>query len=290
MKDVLAPAPENKWGVWVDGSGVFNQIADFSNLGSGQGTSATATVGVDYRLSGSFTAGFYTGYVGSWTNFNDGSEVDSNGSRFGIYSTYQNGGFYLNNVIGGEWNAYDWDRHVSFPGISRRARADTTGTVFETMFGGGYDWEINSNFQLGVFSSLEYTLLFVDGFTESGAGIFDTRVNGQNADSLRSNLGAQASWDLPIGTRTLRPGLLAAWRHEYLDGSRRVSSSLLGGAGPGVSIRLPGSQNKDSLLLNGGFSMDLTDDLAGYVYYSGDLAGGTTDNVHAVNAGIRLQF
>lgn len=290
MKDVLAPAPENKWGVWVDGSGVFNQIASFENLGRGQGTSAAATVGVDYRLSDNFTIGFYTGYVGTWTNFGGGSEIDSNGTRFGLYSTYKNGGFYLNNVVGGEWNSYDWERRINFPGISRTASADTNGTVFETMFGGGYDWDISNSFKLGLFSSIEYTLLCVDGFTESGARSLNLRVNDQDADSLRSNVGAQAMWTLPIGTRTLRPSLRAAWRHEYLDGSRRINSALVGGAGPAFSTRLPGTNRKDSLLLNGGFSLDLTDDVSGYVYYTGDLSGGTTDNIHSVNAGLRVQF
>lgn len=289
MKDVMAPVEENRWGVWVDGSGVFNEVAGIGTLRSGHASSGEGTAGVDYRLSDAMTLGFYTGYVGSWTYFPGNSEVDSNGSRFGIYSTWQSGGFYLNNVIGGEFNAYDWTRQINFPGISRTATAETDGTVFETMFGGGHDWKFG-NMEAGLFCNLEYTLMMIDGFTESGAGSLNLRISDQDAESLRTNLGAQLMWNVPVAGRNIRPSIRAAWRHEYLDYNRTVNSALVGGAGPGFGTSLPGGRRRDSLLLNGGFTMEITDNVSGYLYYTGDLGSGDTENIHAVNTGLRVAF
>lgn len=289
MKDVIAPEPD-RWGFWMDAAGLFNQTASFDNLGRGDGSSAAGTAGADYRFSDNLTMGFYTGYIGSWNEYDGTSRVDSNGSRFGIYSTWQNGGFYLNNVVGGEWNSYDWKRQIVFPGLNRTATADADGTVFETMFGGGYDWKPCPWGTFGLFGALEYTRLFVDSFTESGAGSLNLKVNDQDADSLRTNFGIQFTGTIPIGERTLRPSIRAAWRHEYLAGDRTVSSALLGGAGPGFSTTLRGNRRKDSLLLNGGFSMDLLENVSGSIYYTGDLGPDGTDNIHSINAGLRWEF
>ena len=112
-----------------------------------------------------------------------------------------------------------------------------------------------------------------------------------DADSLRTNLGLQFTGAIPIGEqRMLRPSLRAAWRHEYLDGNQSVNSSLQGGAGPGFGTTISGNRRRDGLLLNGGFSMDITPDLSGYLYYTGDLGPDGADNVHSVNTGLRLQF
>jgi outer membrane autotransporter protein len=67
-KGVMTPSPENKWGVWISGSGHYVSV---SNDGNGSGydfTTGGVTLGLDYRLSKNLAVGIALGYAHTWTN------------------------------------------------------------------------------------------------------------------------------------------------------------------------------------------------------------------------------
>jgi uncharacterized protein YhjY with autotransporter beta-barrel domain len=90
-------------------------------------------------------------------------------------------------VVGGEWNGYDRRRRIAFPGIDRSAHGETDGALFETMFGNGYDFKLGKKLTLGLFDSLEYTTVSINGFSEEVARSLDLAIADQNAPSLRSH-------------------------------------------------------------------------------------------------------
>jgi YVTN family beta-propeller protein/autotransporter-associated beta strand protein len=67
-KNVLAPSPENRWGVWITGNGDFVNV---SGDGNGKGydfSTGGVTFGLDYRLTRNFALGVAIGYAHTWTD------------------------------------------------------------------------------------------------------------------------------------------------------------------------------------------------------------------------------
>jgi outer membrane autotransporter protein len=78
---------------------------------------------------------------------------------------------------------------------------------------------------------LQYTSVGVDAFTETGAAALN--VSADNAESLRSSLGARfrKEWQTEWGTLTSE--WRASWEHEFLDKNRDLSASFADQALPG---------------------------------------------------------
>ena len=92
-KNVLAPSPENKWGVWISGSG---QFVDVNGDGNGKGyefTTGGVSFGLDYRLTKNFAVGVTLGYAHNWTSLTGDGNIDVNTGRGGLYATFSRAGF-----------------------------------------------------------------------------------------------------------------------------------------------------------------------------------------------------
>lgn len=285
----LAPVEENRWGVWVDASGVFGQSSNLGFLRQGDFTTGTFTLGADYALADNAFLGLYTGYVGSWSSLPGGARLNANGGRIGAYGSYGLGGFSINGLVGGLFNEYDWTRAILLPGLSRLGIADPSGTVFEAMGNIAYDWQWGG-LNLGAFTQLEYTGLGVNAFEEIGAGSLGYAYDHQTAQSLRSLVGGSLSWPLALTEKVVvEPLVQVAWRHEFLDTARTIDSALQGGLGPGFVTTLPASGARDSLAVSAGASMRWNEQWEISCFYTGDY-GGSEETIHAVNAGLRMTW
>src|SRR5208282_385336 len=92
-KNVLTPSPENKWGVWISGSGEFVNV---SGDGNGKGydfTTGGVSFGLDYRLTKNFAVGVAAGYADTWTNLTGNGNIDVNSGGGGLYATFSQDGF-----------------------------------------------------------------------------------------------------------------------------------------------------------------------------------------------------
>ena len=122
---VMSPAPENKWGVFITGTGQFIGVDDSGLDRPGFDIiSGGFTLGVDYRVCNNFALGLYGGYAHSTADFDDqlggfnGSEITVDGGKIGAYATWFSGGFYLDGAVGGGYNNYD-TRRSDLLGIER---------------------------------------------------------------------------------------------------------------------------------------------------------------------------
>jgi len=282
-KMALTPAPDNRWGVFVTGTGEWAEVGDSSNARGYDLTNAGFTVGVDYRLTDHLVIGLATGYDHSSADLTGNGRVIVDGGKLALYSSYFTGkGFYTDLSVEGGYNGYETHRAA----LNGSANGTDDGGELNLLFGTGYDWKLGG-VTFGPTGTFEYTYLGIDSFGEHGS-LAPLDFPTQHQESIRSAFGAKASCDWKIGSILLRPEVRAAWQHEYGDAILGIDSSFANGAGPEFLVHGPAT-GRDSLLLSTGFAIQCSPRCSTYVYYDGELARA---NYHAssVSGGFRIDF
>jgi T5SS/PEP-CTERM-associated repeat protein/autotransporter-associated beta strand protein len=253
---ILQERPDNRWGLFVDGNGVFAQANSANMLPSYNAQSGGVTTGVSFRVSPTLSVGAYTGYEGTYAKFNGGSSLIDNSVRFGLFGTYgqrDGRGFYMNAVLGGGYNGYQVSRSIQFNGLSRTANSSPGAGELDTMIGGGYDLR-KSNFTFGPTASLQYTYLGINSLDESGAQSLDYSTGGWNTSSMLSSVGAHAAYAWQANNNILIvPQINLSWQHEFMQNPYAINGSL--GGSPNFS-NWSSTPIRDFLYTGIGFTME----------------------------------
>ena len=287
--EVYVPTENNRWGVFINGSGNFVNVGDDDfNAPGYEITTGNFTLGADYRVGDHFAVGINGGYANSRADLVNDGRVDVDGGKIGAYATVFGKGFfggkiYIDGAVGGGLNNYDTHRI----GLQDElVRGDTDGTEFNAMLTYGSDWTFGC-FNIGTWSTIQYTNVNIDEFTEIGS-LAPLEIQDQGEDSIRATSGLRASYDIKAGRALIRPEVRAAWQHEYGDRAYQVDSRLASGAGGIFRVRGP-SIGRDAALLGAGLNVQWNTRFATYVYYDGVLGRGNYDN-NAVTGGLRVGF
>jgi outer membrane autotransporter protein len=229
---IVESAMATNWNSWVMANGEFSISRGLSGVPNYNNNAGGFLVGADYRLSENFSAGVFAGYEYSYAKYDGGSSTRGNSAIFGLYGSYTNeNGYYADAVVSGGYTGFQTRRSIEFGTIDRTASADPNSGQFSAALNLGKDFEIGK-FTLGPIIGVQYTYAGIGGFTETGAESLDLALGQQNANSLRSNLGARFAYNWEVGSNiTLIPEVRAFWMHEFLNNSRNISSALDGGNG-----------------------------------------------------------
>jgi outer membrane autotransporter protein len=282
-KAVFTPTPDNRWGVFVTGTGEWASAGDTNNARGYDLLNAGFTAGVDYKVTDHLALGVATGYDYSSADLESGGRVFVNGGKLSLYGTYFTGkGFYTDLAVQGGYNSYDTHR----AGVDGFANGGTDGGELNVLFDTGYDFKAGG-FTFGPTGQFGYTYLGVESFNERGS-LAPLDYPDQHQESIRSVFGAKASYDWKLGSMVVVPELRAGWQHEYADTTFGFDSRFGNGASPDFLVHGPAT-GRDSLLLGAGFAVKLGERISTYVYYDGELARA---NYHAsaVSGGFRLEF
>ena len=288
-RDVYTPSADNRWGVFVTGSGDFVTVSnDDLNARGYDITTGNFTVGADYRLGDHFAIGIDAGYSRSTADLVDDGRVDVDGGKIGAYATVFGKGlfcskFYVDGGVGGGLNSYD-TRRTGLQDVF--VRGDTDGTEFNAMISYGSDWTFGC-FNVGTWLTVQYTNVSIDEFTETGS-LAPLEIQDQDENSFRATTGVHASYDIKAGHFLFRPEVRAAYQHEYCDDAYQVDSRLASGAGDVFRVRGP-NIGRDAALVGTGMSVQWNNRLSTYVYYDGVLGRNNYDN-NAVSGGFRIGF
>ena len=270
-KNVLTPSPENKWGVWISGSGEFVNV---SSDGNGKGydfDTGGVSLGLDYRLTKNLAVGIAARYAHTWTNLVGNGNIDVDSGGGGLYATFFQDGFYLNGYAGGTHNSYDTQRDALGGGAS----GSTSGGEFDGYAGGGYEFH-SGGFSFGPIASLEYTYVDFTGYNERGS-LAPLRIESQSQDSLRTSVGVSASYTWKAGKVQLRPSLRASWQHEYFYSALPINAQFLSGAGSVFTVNGP-AEGHDSALIDAGLDVQWTPTIGTYFGYSGQVGRSNYDS------------
>ena len=231
-KDILRPGEDNRWGMFVDGNGVFAQASPVNTLPGYNSQAGGVTAGLTYKWNENFGSGLYAGYEGSYNRYSGGATLVDNSVRFGAIGTYgqRNAkgealGFYADALIGGGYNNYN---SSSTLGTSTFTSTPGAGEL-DSMLSGGYDIK-KGNWTFGPTASLQYTYFGVGSFSENGSHDLNGNNAGWNSSSMIGSLGAHAAYSWQANQNLLVvPQISLSWQHEFMQNPYDVSSSI-GGA------------------------------------------------------------
>ena len=282
-KAILTPAPDNRWGVFVTGTGEWASVGDTGNARGYDLTNAGFTLGIDYKLTDHFVVGLATGYDHSSADLANNGRIIVDGGKLALYSSYFTGqGFYTDLAVQGGYNGYDTHRAA----LDGAANGSANGGELNVLFGTGYDWKIGG-LTFGPTGNFEYTYLGLDSYGERGS-LAPLDFPNQHQESIRSTFGAKVSYDWKLGSVLVKPELRAGWQHEYGDATFGLDSSFANGAGPEFLVHGPAT-GRDSLLLSAGVAIQCSERVSTYVYYDGELAR-TNYQANSVSGGFRFDF
>jgi outer membrane autotransporter protein len=282
LPSIMNPSPDNRWGLFITGTGEFTDVDGTANAAGYDFDSAGITLGADYRVNPKLAVGIMAGYLDVKAHLVDDGRVDVQGFKGGVYATWFDQGFYIDAAAGGGYNFYDTRRGV----LDGTARGSTDGTELDGLIGTGFNFQ-RGRLTAGPTLTLQYTYVGIDGFTETGSRA-PLAVQDEDSHSLRTRLGGRLAYDLEAAKVKLRPELRLAWHHEYLDEDRAIDSRLASGAGTIFQVNSP-KIGRDSLALSAGLTAEWSPRLWTSLSYDTQLA---RDNymVHAVNASLSWSF
>lgn len=288
MAPAFMPCPENNWGIFVTGSGDFVNVENEDENAPGYDlTTGDVTLGVDYRIGNHFAMGVAGGYAGSTARLVDDGRVEVDGEKIGGYLTAFGKGLFGSTIYvdlagSGGWNNYDTRRS----GLLGDATGSTDGAEWNGLLAYGSDWTFGG-FTIGTWSTLQYTKIDIDGFSESGS-LAPLDFPDQDQDSFRATSGLRANYEARFGKcGIVRPELRAAWQHEYQDRAYPIDANFIGGLG-GFTVHGP-QIGRDAALLGAGVNVQWCARFGTYLYYDGVLGRKNYDN-NAVSGGFRVSF
>jgi len=290
-KNMIGSVSETpKWGVWASGNVTLGTETSNNGLPGYHSTMGTPTIGADYRVCPNLTLGILGSYTTGGAGFTDGSRINTNVEMAAVYGTWRTGNWHVNGLAGAGHTNFDTSR-ATFGGL---ANSNPDGYEVLTDWMGGYDFHLGPKLVITPEIGLQYTHLGVDGYTETGAGVFDLAVGSQDINSLRSHIGFKMDRAFTVGRNlTFIPELRAQWYHEFMDDSRGVSTSLPGAPAVGSFAVGTYAPQRDFALVGAGLNTAFT----GYkgvpvqMFVNYDLQVGQSDYIaNSVNAGVRVNF
>jgi uncharacterized protein with beta-barrel porin domain len=219
-------APESRWGLYLDPALILGSQQSSLNQTGFNFTMAGFTAGGDYRVFDHLLVGLATGYSHTGAGFHGfGGGVQTNTWPLTAYAAYLPQSFYAYGSLGYALNLFNLERGLSFGDLNRTASSSTAGHQLNAYGEAGYDLKV-SPLVLTPVVSLAYSGLWVDGFTERGAGALNLKVASQNATSLQTGVGAKVAAPLKRGPVTVVPQAYATFQHEFANDSRGLNASL----------------------------------------------------------------
>ena len=245
--------PQSGW--WVKAFGNVGEQGA-KGLFAGYNSNMVGTmIGYDVPLLRDEPAGISTrggigiGYARSTIDgktFN--ANTDFNTYQATAYITHERGPWFIQGDVSFGWNSYSGARSILLPGISRVAKASYDGQTYTAFATTGYHF-FAQGLTLTPLASLQYTHVNLDGYTESGAGDIDLRVNSQSYDFVELGLGGKVARPFAYFGGTVVPEAHFKWLHDLANPTLKNTASYV--AGP-PTFSTPGFSTADDTFNIGG--------------------------------------
>lgn len=235
--------PHSGW--WLKGFGYFDN-QDARNGSTGYRSTIFGTmVAYDAPIGLNTRAGLGFGYARSAINGKTfDAETDSDTYQATAFIGHEHGPWFVNGSASLGWNAYSSMRHIVFPGVDRTANAKYMGQDYTAFVNTGYHF-FAQKFTITPIASLQYSRMHLNGYTETGAGDVDLKVNSKNYDFLESGLGMKVERYFKYRGVGVVPEAHFNWFHEFSNPSLRRTARYT--AAGSSSFTTPGPNMADDI-------------------------------------------
>jgi outer membrane autotransporter protein len=283
----LAGASENPWGLYLDPALILGFQAASMNQTGFNYTIAGFNSGLDYRVADNLLVGLASGYSHTGAAFHgSGGAVEANTWPLTAYAAYLPQSFYAYGSLGYALNLFTLNRTINFSDLNRTAASAPAGNMFNAYAETGYDLKVHQ-LVLTPALSLAYSRLWVDGFTESGAGALNLNVGSQDAESFQTGLGGKIAIPIQRGETTVVPQIYAFYQHEFAQNSRTLDArpSQAGSTFPYQTA----APQRNFAVLGANFTLTARQNVKIQLDYNAEVGRGST-TAHYINGGLRYEF
>ena len=258
----LAPSSERNWGMFISGDISYSEKDSTANARSFELTTTDVMAGVDSRYANGRVIGFALGYSQASTDFAGGGSLDAEGYQATVYGLLADpnrpGLSFEGYVSVGRMN-FDSDRRINFTAnginVDTSAQASFNGTYlniaprvsFSQALGApGAPLEAPLTGVVATFfASLDYLLMDIDGYRETGGNGLALDVQNSRYESLLLSVGAEARrpiYLIPNAQQEIFGSLSLSG--ELLDDTRFVTASFAaaGAGGPQFTVEEDGTK------------------------------------------------
>lgn len=282
------------WQAWATPYGAASWQGDHGGASGWNSAGVGLLAGMDRHFDSGLTLGFHLALAARRTTITGAHDATADTQSAlagvqGLLAPEQWDGFYLTAQARLGMEQGEMDRNVNIGDTYlRHNESRWTGLTGSAMLGGGKDWTLDiagGSLSAGPLGWLEYAFLRRPGLTEKDGQASRLRVEDSLYDSLLLSLGAHAGWDVTLENGTsLGLDMLAAWRHELLDGTFRTTAAFR----DYTSYRFDSATEpagRDALLLQGSLRLHHTANFFTQVDVGGELF---RTNAAAVNTSLSL--
>ncbi len=239
--DTRKECTETPWGVYIEPTGSFGHVKSRRNVFGNKWQTVGVRAGSDYLWTDTdslenYQMGVVAEYNHLWAQqYEEGGIFGSNEAYGSLYSSFvpQIMPKLAINVIGG--GGYSWYTFNRYPlGTSHfQAKGHSGGGQADAMLDIEYLHQ-RKNFDVIPTVALQYTYTHINGYQESGAGIYGLKMGHQTSQTLSTLLGLRLSSSIALDScMTIRPEIFADWQYQYLDSTIHTHCSpVFAGAGP----------------------------------------------------------
>ncbi len=218
-----APLQSQLQGVWIRGFGGAGSVDGGAGAGDTSYDVYGFLAGYDRSIRSGVTYGVMGGYSeGDTSQDRPQSDAKTESWQVGGYGRYRRSNVHFDAVLSYSSNQVDNSRRVVVGGMTRQAKADFDGRAFNAYLEAAFVDMGRVNIQ--PYASLQFIRQYWDGYTETGAGALNLKVEDSSNNSLRSTFGIRSSFSLE--TESDAPNTLelrAGWSHEFEGEGSRVA-------------------------------------------------------------------
>lgn len=270
--------------IWAQGFGSWSQWGGDGNAATLNRSIGGVFMGADAEIADDITLGLMGGYSRSGVSVADRMSsgiVDS--YTFGTYAGGSWNAFSLKGGAAYGWNALSTSRSVAFTGFSDSLSASYNARTFQAYTEAAYTIDVG-NARIEPFANLAYVNLNADGYTETG-GAAALTVASNTVDAAFTTLGLRADTDVSLSGMDATLRGVVGWRHAF--GGTPTSQMRFASGGNAFTIAgVPLAQ--DTLVLDAGFDVNLTDSATLGLAYGGLFGSGVAD--HSANLSLNVRF
>lgn len=269
--------------IWAQGFGSWSQWGGDGNAATLNRSIGGLFMGADAQITDDVTIGLLGGHSRSGISVSDrmsSGTVDS--YTLGAYAGGNWDGFSLKGGTAYSWNTVNMYRSVAFTGFSDALSASYNAGTFQAYAEAAYGIDVGHG-RIEPFASLAHVNLNSDGYAETGGAAALTAA-GQVVSATFTTLGIRGETEIDLGSMDATVSGGIGWQHAFAD-TPTATHAFAGGTAftvAGVSLA------QDTLVLDAGLDLNLSDTASFAMSYNGQFGSGIQD--HTAKAKLAVRF
>lgn len=271
------------WSVFITGDMAWGNTQSTTTFDVNQ---YVVMAGADYTFNPNVLVGGAVAYS-TGSQRNDGATAEADSVTFNLYGTGRYGvGGYTTGFVGYGFDHFTSRRTVAIPGNPLEALGTSSGHQFNIGVETGWVF-VEGGLFIQPSLGLRYASSRVNGYTETGAGVWSTAIDSYSTSSTLGSLSLDLAYPILAGERYIMPFVGVGLNHRLSYSAPVVTARFVGGGGRFV---VPVADVDSTWVdLSLGVSADLSRHTVGQIIFRTDI-GRSDANLYNLSVNLRHTF